>query len=120
MPVFVEVDSNTNTDRTFNMVFRNISLPRELYCIKYPVNGEEQPVQITGWDADSNTSCPAYACKVEESGDGVALLIYGGSGGVRMKSLEDETQWDTGSSSQWGDTHLVYPADCFIVYKDEL
>ena len=91
MPVFVEVDSNTNTDRTFNMVFRDISLPRELYCIKYPVNGEEQPVQITGWDADSNTSCPAYACKVEESGDGVALLIYGGSGGVRMKSLEDCT-----------------------------
>ena len=102
------------------MIFRDISLPRELYCIKSPVNGEEQPVQITGWDAESNTSCPAYACKVEESGDGVALLIYGGSGGVRMKSLEDETQWDTGSSSQWGDTHLVYPADCFIVYKDEL
>ena len=83
MHVFVEVDSNTNTDRSFNMIFRDISLPRELYCIKYPVNGEEQPVQITGWDADSNTSCPAYACKVEESGDGVALLIYGGSGGVR-------------------------------------
>jgi hypothetical protein len=57
---------------------------------------------------------------VEESGDGVALLIYGGSGGVRMKPLEDETQWDPGSLKQWGETHLVYPADCFIVYKDEL
>lgn len=118
--MFVEVDSNSNTDRSFNMIFRDISPPRELYCIKYPVKGEEQPVQVTGWDAGSNTPCPAYACKVEESGDGVALLIYGGSGGVRMKPLEDETQWDPGSLKQWGETHLVYPADCFIVYKDEL
>jgi hypothetical protein len=118
--VFVEVDCNANTDQSFNMIFRDISSPRELYCIKYLVNGEEQPVQVIGWDADSNTSCPAYACKVEESGDGVALLIFGGSGGVRMKPLEDETQWSTGSLSQWGDTHLVYPMDCFIVYKDEL
>jgi hypothetical protein len=118
--VFVEVDSNSNTDQSFNMIFRDISPARELYCIKYPVNGEEQPVQVTGWDAESNTPCPAYACKVEESGDGVALLIYGGSGGVRMKLLEDEIKWDPESSKQWGDTHLVYPADCFTVYKDEL
>ena len=118
--MFVEVDSNSNTDQSFNMIFRDISPARELYCIKYPVNGEEQPVQVTGWDAESNTPCPAYACKVEESGDGVALLIYGGSCGVRMKLLEDEIKWDPESSKQWGDTHLVYPADCFTVYKDEL
>jgi len=48
------------------------------------------------------------------------LLIYGGSGGVRMKLLEDETKWDTQSTEQWGDTHLVYPANSFAVYKDEL
>ena len=102
------------------MIFRDISPARELYCIKYPVNGEEQPVQIIGWDADSNKPCPAYACKVEESGDGVALLIYGGSGGVRMKLLEDEIKWNPESSSQLGDPHLVYHADCFTVYKDEL
>ena len=118
--MFVEVDSNSNTDKSFNMIFRDISPAREIYCIKYPVNGEEQPVQIIGWDADSNRPCPAYACKVEESGDGVALLIYGGSGGVRMKLLEDEIKWNPESPSQWGDTHLVYPVDCFTVYKDEL
>ena len=89
MPVFVEVDSNYNTEQSFNMIFRDISPARELYCIKYPVNGEEQPVQITGWDADSNSPCPAYACKVEESGDGVALLIYGGTGGVRTETIVD-------------------------------
>lgn len=118
--MFIDVDANANAERGFNMVFRDISAPRKLYCIKYLVKGEEQPVQITGWDADTNTPCPAYACKVEESGDGVALLIYGGSGGVRMKFLEDETQWNIGSSNQWGESHLVYPTDCFIVYQDEL
>ena len=118
--MFIEVEPNNNTDRSFNMVFRDIGQPRELYCIKYQVNDDQQPVQVTGWDADAGPPCPAYACKVEESGDGVAMLIYGGSGGVRMKPLEDESQWDTESTNQWGDTHLVYPADCFIVYKDEL
>ena len=118
--MFVEVDSNSNTDKSFNMIFRDISPARELYCIKYNIHGKEQPVQITGWDAETNSPCSAYACKVEESGDGIALLIYGGSGGVRMKLLEDETRWDTQSTKQWGDTHLVYPANSFAVFKDEL
>ena len=37
-----------------------------------------------------------------------------------MKLLEDEGQWDTQSNQQWGDTHLVYPANSFVVYKDEI
>jgi hypothetical protein len=102
------------------MIYRDVSPIRELYCIKYDIDGKERPVQITGWDADTNTPCSAYACKIEESGDGVALLIYGGSGGVRMKLLEDETKWDIQSTEQWGDTHLVYPSNSFAVYKDEL
>lgn len=118
--MFLEIESNPNIERNFDMIYRDVSPIRELYCIKYNIDGKEQPVQITGWDADTNTPCSAYACKVEESGDGTALLIYGGSGGVRMKLLEDETKWDTKSTEQWGDTHLVYPANSFAVYKDEL
>ena len=118
--LFLEIESNPNVERNFDMIYRDVSPIRELYCIKYNIDGKEQPVQITGWDADTNTPCSAYACKVEESGDGVALLIYGGSGGVRMKLLEDETKWNTQSTEQWGDTHLVYPSNSFAVYKDEL
>ena len=37
-----------------------------------------------------------------------------------MKPLEDESPWDAAVTAQWGDTHLVYPINCFIVYKDEI
>ena len=60
------------------------------------------------------------ATQVEESGDGVAILIYGGNGGIRIKPLEDETEWGLEATKQKGITHLVYPRDCFIVYKDEI
>ena len=118
--MFLEIEPNPNVERSFDMVYREISPARELYCIKYNINGEDQPVQIIGWNAETNSPCPAYACKVEESGDGVALLIFGGTGGIRMKLLENENQWDTQSSQQWGDTHLVYAANSFVVYKDEI
>ncbi|GJL78733.1 MAG: hypothetical protein NPINA01_17220 [Nitrospinaceae bacterium] len=118
--MFIDVEPNPNTEISFNMVYRDVSTPREVFSIKYQVGKEDQPVQITGWDAETNTPCPAFACKVEESGDGMALLIYGGSGGIRMKPLEDESAWDAASSNQWGESHLVYPVDSFIVYKDEI
>ncbi len=118
--MFIDIESNPNTETRFNMVFRDVSKAREAYCIKYMIGTEDQPVQVTGWDAENNAPCPAFACQVEESGDGIALLIYGGSGGIRMKPLEDESPWDASSPTQWGETHLVYPLDSFIVYKDEI
>jgi len=119
--MFLEVEPCENVDKSLGMVYKDVSSPREVYCIKYLANGEEEiPMQITGWDGDTGKPCPAYACRVEESGDGMALLIFGGSGGIRMKTLEDESPWNGNAADQWGDTHLVYPLDSFIVYKDEI
>jgi len=118
--MFIDVEPNPNSETGFNMIYRDVSSPREVFCIKYRVGVDDQPVQVTGWDAGTNAPCPAYACQVEESGDGVALLIYGGTGGIRMKPLEDDSPWDVRSTHQWGQSHLVYPAASFIVYKDEI
>ena len=118
--MYIDVEAKDNIDKSFSMLYRDISPPREVFCIKYQIDGEDSPVQVKGWDNETNTPCPAYACKVEESGDGASLLIYGGSGGIRMKPLEDETKWELGELKQKGETHLVYPLDCFIVYKDEI
>jgi len=118
--MYVDVESNENIHENFSMLYRDVSKSREIYCIKYNIDGEESPVQIIGWDKETQSPCSAYACQVEESGDGVATLIHGGSGGIRIKPLEDETEWDLGATKQKGATHLIYPRDCFIVYKDEI
>ena len=114
------MEANENTSQNFSMLYRDISPSREVYCIKYNMGGDEFPVQVKGWNKETNSPCAAYACQVEESGDGIAILIHGGSGGIRIKPLEDETEWGLGAPNQKGETHLVYPLDSFIVYKDEL
>ena len=118
--MYVDVEANDNINESFSMLYRDISKSREVYCIKYNMGEDDSPVQIKGWDKETNSPCAAYACQVEESGDGVALLIHGGSGGIRIKLLEDETEWKVGEPNQKGETHLVYPLDSFIVYKDEI
>ena len=118
--MFLEVEPCSNVDKSLGLMYKDISSPREVYCLKYLDDGEERPMQITGWDGDSGKPCPAYACHVEESGDGTALLIFGGSGGIRLKDLENESPWNESATDQWGDTHLVYPLNSFIVYKDEI
>ncbi|MBI4388752.1 MAG: hypothetical protein HY580_01115 [Nitrospinae bacterium] len=118
--MFLEVEPNPNVEKSFSMAYRETSPPRAVFCIKYGAGEEELPVQVTGWDNRTQSPCPAYARRIEESGDGIALLIYGGSGGIRMKPLEDESPWDPASPGQWGETHLVYPVDCFVVYQDTL
>ncbi|MFQ5673944.1 MAG: hypothetical protein ACE5G9_12730 [Nitrospinales bacterium] len=118
--MYVEVESCPNVDAEFSMVYKEVTPPREVYCIEYDAGAGEKPMQVTGWDAAADSPCPSYACKIDESGDGRALLIFGGSGGIRMKELEDPSPWNSNSPSQWGETHLVYPANSFIVYKDQI
>ena len=118
--MYIDVEAKDNTNKSFSMLYRDVSASREVYCVKYELNGEDSPVRVKGWDNETNSPCPAYACHVEESGDGTALLIYGGSGGIRMKPLEDETEWKIGVITQKGETHLVYPLNCFIIYKDQI
>ncbi len=118
--MFIDIEPNANIDSSVSTVYRDIDSPREVYCIKYKLQDSDEAMQITGYDHETGKPCPAYACHIEESGDGLALLIYGGSAGIRLKRLEDESEWDLSSPNQWGETHLIYPHDSFIVYKDQI
>lgn len=118
--MYIDIEANENIHENFSMLYSDISKSREIYCIKYNIEGKESPVQVIGWDRETRSPCAAYACEIEESGDGIAILIYGGTGGIRIKPLEDETDWELGALKQKGITHLVYPRGCFIVYKDEI
>ncbi|QPJ64654.1 MAG: hypothetical protein G3M78_04310 [Candidatus Nitrohelix vancouverensis] len=118
--MFIEVEPNKNIDACISQMYRDVSSPREAYCIQYQVDGKDETVRLMGYDRDENQFCPAYACAIEESGDGLALLIFGGNGGLRMKLLEDESDWSVDAPGQWSETHLIYPSDSFIVYKDQI
>ena len=112
--MFLEVEPCSNCDESVSRLYNVISEPKQISSIEYEKDGKEILVHITGWDGDREAPCPAFACHIEESGDGVALLIFGGSGGIRMKSIGDNSNWNVANSNQWSESHLVYPKDSVV------
>ena len=68
--------------------------------------GTDQMCDVTGWSSDTG-ACPAHAAIVEDSGEGVATLVYGGDEGIRLKPVDSEEPWDLNSPRQWGEACLL-------------
>ena len=47
------------------------------------------------------------AALAEDSGDGVILLVFGGSQGIRLKDAGDDGPWDLDDGRQWGEPCLM-------------
>ncbi len=73
-------------------------------------SGEDRLCHVTGWSGASGP-CPAYAALVEDSGEGVAILVYGGDQGIRLKPVESPEPWDLNSADQWGEACLLLDKD---------
>ena len=116
--MYLEVEPCSNCQESVSKIYHVISKSRPIGSIQYERGGKEIPVSITGWDAKTETPCLAYACQIEESGDGVALLIFGGNGGIRMKPIDDNAEWDVNNSNQWSESHLVFPRNSIVTYLD--
>lgn len=72
-------------------------------------SGEDAWLAVTGWSAQG--PCPAYAAMAEDSGDGVALLVYGGDQGIRLRPKGAAGPWDLSSPDQWGEPCLLLAAE---------
>ena len=57
--MYVDVEANENIHENFSMLYRDVSVSREIYCIKYNLEGEESPVQVIGWDKETQSPCAA-------------------------------------------------------------
>jgi hypothetical protein len=107
--MIIEIERNSNTDQECCVVYRESGAAREIHALEYRRGDERFWVQAVGWDAEQNQPCPAYVCPIADSGDGTALLIHGGSGGIRLKRLDDPSPWSSADPQQWGELYLVYP-----------
>jgi hypothetical protein len=69
---------------------------------------------VVGWtDRPAQPMSPAVVQKIDDSGLGVAYLISGGEWGLRLKPVDDASDWSLHGSRQWGVPYLVVgsPAD---------
>ena len=111
--MFIEVDVQgfSNSPMPLVRMFDAMEEPRPVTKVMAsdPM-GDEQECHVTGWSGDSGP-CPAYAVLVEDSGEGVAMLVYGGDEGIRLKPASDDGVWDLDDLGQWGEACLLLDKD---------
>jgi len=104
--VVLEIAPNENCDPVDLRVFHNLQAPRAITQMCMTRDGQEVWCDITGW-TQNNTPCPAYAQEVDDSGEGVAILVYGGDAGLRFRDVSHREDWGIDQDNQWGESFII-------------
>ena len=120
--MYLEVDESPNFSSSVSMRFKELGPARAIKQLRVSdrkSQGELCFCWITGWSDDpAQPLCPAFAQQVEDSGQGLAYLIYGGNWGVRLKPVDLQEDWDLESPNQWGEAFLLISDPRSIVFSD--
>ena len=119
-PVIVEVESNDNCESSFFARFKEAGPARPVVQVRlYDRNPAGEWYWVTGWSENEQApECHAYAQLVEDSGSGLAHLVYGGIYGLRFKPITIEEPWSLASPHQWGEAYLSLASDRDLRYAD--
>jgi hypothetical protein len=118
--MIVEVESSENCEDAFFARFKEAGPARPVAQVQlFDRNPAGEWYWVTGWsDHPETPHCPAYAQLVEDSGAGLAYLVYGGINGLRFKSVAGNEPWSLESATQWGETHLSLASERDLRYAD--
>ena len=119
--MYVEVDANSNCEHSVFIRFRELGPGRAVSQVRvYDRVSTGAWCQVTGWRDDTSApACPAMAQPVEDSGTGVVYLVFGGNGGIRLKPLDVDEEWDLGNTRQWGEAYLLLADQRDIRFADD-
>lgn len=120
MAFMLEVEDNANCDGVPQLMFNTMAESRLVAEVLTGDFGKETVFhKVTGWSSKNDGSpCPAYAVKIQESGSGEALLIYGGDWGLRFMPSTLTEEWDIDSTNQWGENFLSLDDESQVKYPD--
>lgn len=118
--MYFEVDENLNFPNSVSMRFKQLGTARPVKQLRVSDRKNEGELcWVTGWcDNVRQPLCPAYAIPVEESGQGLAYLIYGGNWGIRLKPVTLNEDWSLSSPNQWGEAFLLLSNPRSIFYGE--
>jgi hypothetical protein len=119
--MFLEVEENPNCKGMDMMRFKELGPPRRLKRVRlYDRTDQGEWCQITGWTSEEGGPlCPAFARPIEDSGIGMAYLVYGGNYGIRLKPAETNETWNLGSPHQWGEPYLVLTSPQDLTFEED-
>lgn len=117
--VIIEVSPNANCEAADLRVFNDVEAPRPVtqVCLERQ-SGQPEWFEITGWNA-AQAPCPALGQRVDDSGEGLAILVYGGESGLRFKPAGSATSWSMDDPKQWGVPFLLMANEDNTVTYDE-
>ena len=105
--VVIEIPSNPNCASVDTRVFHALSSAQQVGRVRLARQaGEVRWHDVTGWSM-AGQSCPAMMQKVDDSGEGVAFLIYGGDAGLRLKPAGHPALWRFEDATQRGEPFLL-------------
>ncbi|MCG3175659.1 MAG: hypothetical protein MOGMAGMI_00592 [Candidatus Omnitrophica bacterium] len=114
----IDIEDNPNTPGCDQFVFNEIGTPRPLKAIRAEERGREVIHDITGVEP-GGVWVPAQAVKINDSSDGVAYLITGGSWGIRLRpETRRHEPWSLNGVGQWGEPFKVYGSEADLIYAD--
>ena len=117
MYIEVDVRAGDNCDYPLARMFSAMGEARSITRVYGPgPRGEMGLFDVTGWSAEGN--CEAYAVQVEDSGEGWALLIFGGDEGIRLKTANSPEPWSISDEAQWGEPCLLLDLDSEVEYAE--
>ena len=118
--MYLQVDDSPNYTGSVSMRFKELGPARPVKKLRMSDRKSQGELcWVTGWcDDPERPLCPAYAQQVEESGQGLAYLIYGGNWGIRFKPADLEEDWDLSSPNQWGEAFLLISDPRSLLYAD--
>ena len=109
--VVIEIDPNPNCEPMDQRVFHNAEEARPVLrvCVGRD-NAAPAWWDVTGWTV-AGAPCPALGCRVDDSGDGLAVLIFGGDAGLRLRPKGSAGPWSLKDPAQWGSPLLILGSD---------
>ena len=109
--VIVEVPPNPNCEPVDLRLFHDVEAAQPVHrvCLE---RTPDRPAwyEVVGWTA-AGAPCPAWAQRVDDSGEGVAVLIHGGDAGVRLRPEGAAGPWTLDDPQQWGAPFLLLADD---------
>lgn len=117
--MFVEVESSPNCESSVFLRFKEVGPAQPVTHVKlYDTIPRGEWYSVVGWCEDSDQPvCSAFAQKVEDSGAGVTILVFGGNLGLRLKPDRCNDDWDLEHPDQWGEAYLSLSDERDIRYK---
>jgi hypothetical protein len=108
--MYLRFEDNPNCGWVDDRVFNTQTDPQAVTQVLRRRDGVDLWCPVTGVEADGRF-VPAYARKVDDSGEGTCWLVFGGLWGVRLRIPDCSHGWSLQDNGhQWGEGFLLLPA----------